>query len=127
MHVHVPECILCNWYRFQQQQKGPNPDLLHGQKTHNPLMQRWTFESIANTKNKIMSRPTYSIFSVRNIIMARFYLWSILRVNVNKYEKSSLHLRGKGEVVPPSVVEPGFRIRIDLMRIRMRIRIQHFF
>jgi hypothetical protein len=25
------------------------------------------------------------------------------------------------------VAKPGFRIRIDLMRIRIRIRIQHFF
>jgi hypothetical protein len=25
------------------------------------------------------------------------------------------------------VIKPGFRIRIDLMRIRIRIRIQHFF
>ncbi len=44
MHVYVPVCILYNWYRFQQQQRGPNPDLMHAQKTHNPLMQWWTFE-----------------------------------------------------------------------------------
>ncbi len=61
MHVHVPLCILYNWYRFQQQQKGPNPDLIHGQKTHNPQMQWWTFESTANTKNKIMPQPRFYI------------------------------------------------------------------
>ncbi len=39
--MHVYQCVYIaqyNWYRLQQQQKGPNPDLMHGQKTYKPLM-----------------------------------------------------------------------------------------
>jgi hypothetical protein len=55
-----------------------------------------------NTMAAYVTNFTFNDCTVRNIIMARFYLCENPRMRCKQIRQSSLRLRAKGGVVPPS-------------------------
>ncbi len=52
----------------------------------------------------MLSRPIYSIYITRNIILAQIYFWEISEWNVNKSgNRLYIHAQNKGGVVAPLV------------------------
>jgi hypothetical protein len=70
----------------------------------------------SRNRNRILLKVGTGNGTVKNV--------TVPQDSVHYFPEFHITTEQRNRIIP---TQPGFRIRIDLMRIRIRIRIQHFF